>query len=46
VFFAIILVILTTKLLETTKVVQKFKNFKDIVAENIYTAKTSIKNVF
>lgn len=46
VFFAIILVILTTRLTETTKIKQQFKSFKHAVKENVDTAKSALKTVF
>jgi len=46
VFFAIILVILTMKLTETTKIKHQFKSFKEAIQENIKTAKIALQNVF
>lgn len=44
--FAILLVILTTTLTETTIIQQKFKNMKEAIQVNIKTAKQAIKYVF
>lgn len=46
VFFAILLVILTTRLSETTTIKQSFKSIRHAFQENINTAKLAIKNVF
>ncbi len=46
VIFALVLIILTTRLIETTQIEEKFTNFKHAIKVNIDTAKLAIKNVF
>lgn len=44
--FALTLILLTTRLIETTEITEKFNNIRDAIKANLDTAKIAIKNVF
>jgi MFS family permease len=46
VIFAFVLVIMVTRLSETTKIKSSIKNFSHLMTENIKTAKTALVNIF
>jgi len=44
--FALLLILFTTRLVETTKIKEKFTSIKQALKANLDTAKIAIKNVF